>query len=110
MWVRLEHGREDIELLFSAAILTGQCEADPQQLTNAINSNKPYMSQLYEKPLVDFEEWFAKCDPFLKQQYWKVEVRTDGCVFTWTVMAACGSVTAGHQKRGAPLGATCRPA
>ena len=41
----------------------------------------------------------------LKTAVLEVVVRTDRCVFTWTIMAARGSVTAGHQKRGAPGGA-----
>jgi hypothetical protein len=81
MWIRLEHGHQDLEALFSSACLTHRCENNPGELSNLINSNKPYMSQLYEKPLIDFEECFAGSDPFLKREYWSLRSALAGVFF-----------------------------
>jgi len=81
MWIRLEHGHQDLEALFSSACLTHQCESSPSELSNLINSNKPYMSQSYEKPLIDFEECFAGSDPFLKREYWRLRSALAGVFF-----------------------------
>ena len=81
MWIRLEHARHDLESLFYSTSLTRQSENDLSQLSNPINSNKPYMSQLYEKPLIDFAESFAGSDAFLKREYWSLRSALTGVFF-----------------------------
>jgi len=81
MWIHLEHARHDLEALFYSTSLTRQSENALSQLSNPINANKPYMSQLYEKPLIDFEESFAGSDAFLKREYWSLRSALTGVFF-----------------------------
>jgi hypothetical protein len=81
MWIRLEHARRDLESLIYSTSLTRQNENDSSQLSNPINSNKQYMSQLYEKPLIDFEESFAGSNAFLKKEYWSLRSALVGVFF-----------------------------
>ena len=78
MRVRREHAREDLESLFSSASLAKRCEPNPGQLSDAIIFDKPYMSQAYEKPLIDFKECFARTDPFLQSEYWHLRSALTG--------------------------------